>query len=470
MKTKTDPYLISPELTVNLHGIKFPLEYLYRGLLAVGQPGSGKTRCILMPLIQSILATTGNDPEQKAAMIIADPKGELAPFMEEALEAVGRSDDLVVLKPSSAYYNPLSSPFWVSNERTEKIVAMSANINRNIGSNFRGEDAFWANAQRALLSAVVEVAGLSGEELTFAGLNKTFRQINRLQGSEADAWIKKMEIPSGPAQRIRDFVRLPSETTRPCVATSVANALYFWGNEPLASLVTPKLTLPAIDPIDIIHRGKVLVISCSSAAYGASITPLLLALKEHAFAALLSRNEIEVQDHQDDWQSINSTRPVFVIADEFQSYVSPNSTVGELTALDRLRGFNAGYIAATQNLSSLHSVLGDVMHGTRLISLFANQVYLSNICPITTAQAQQICGAKTKREQRAMLDEPLAPPLLLRKNYRHCPARSNGGRAHYEPRITSSTLAEMKTGEFWIRRADGRVFKRKAPFVSSAHQ
>ena len=49
MNTTDDQFLRDPKCLVNLHGIKFPLEYLYRGLIAIGQPGSGKTRCILMP-------------------------------------------------------------------------------------------------------------------------------------------------------------------------------------------------------------------------------------------------------------------------------------------------------------------------------------------------------------------------------------------------------------------------------------
>ncbi len=103
---KTDPYLIYPNQTVTLHGIHFPLEYLFRGMLVIGQPGSGKTRCVLMPLIKSILAATGNAPEQKASLIIADPKNELAPFMAEALASIGRADDLIVLKPGRSLVQP----------------------------------------------------------------------------------------------------------------------------------------------------------------------------------------------------------------------------------------------------------------------------------------------------------------------------------------------------------------------------
>ena len=90
----TDEYLIEPELKVSLHGIEFPLEYLYRGLLAVGQPGSGKTRCVLMPLVREILRATGNGVLTKCGLVVADPKNELASFLVDAAKEVGREEDV----------------------------------------------------------------------------------------------------------------------------------------------------------------------------------------------------------------------------------------------------------------------------------------------------------------------------------------------------------------------------------------
>ncbi|MCE0496771.1 MAG: type IV secretory system conjugative DNA transfer family protein [Methylacidiphilales bacterium] len=104
MKT-TDPYLISPELVINLHGIQFPLEYLYRHGIVVGQPGSGKTRCLLMPLIRAILETTGTSSEKKAAIILIDPKNELTPFLQSLTKELGREEDLIVFKPGTHGFN-----------------------------------------------------------------------------------------------------------------------------------------------------------------------------------------------------------------------------------------------------------------------------------------------------------------------------------------------------------------------------
>jgi type IV secretory pathway TraG/TraD family ATPase VirD4 len=469
---RADPYLVRPDQTVSLHGTTFPLEYLYRHLLIVGQPGSGKTQCILMPLIRSILAATGCGAEDKATLIIADPKNELAPFIAQALDAARRPDDLIVLKPGTAWYNPLGNPFLSNqNEMVEKIIAFARNTSRHPSSGIR-HDPFWDNAQRALLDAVIGAARtLHGPQIHFGLLNRVFRQINRFKSAaDAEGWFKGKNLPPEAIQGLLDFLRLPADSTRPCVATSVANTLHFWAHDPLARLTTPSDDTPGIDPFDIVHRGKVLVIGCSGPAFGVSITPLLLSLKEHFFATLLSRDQIEVDD-RDHWRLINQTRPVFFIADEFQSYVSPDSTAGELTALDRLRGFKAGYIAATQNLASLHSVLGDAAHATRLISLFSNQAYLANICPLTASQAEHILGKSKIRERQREIRPKMAPPLLLRETKRYrsgCPEGIEITRI--EPRVDASTLAAMKTGEFWLRLANGSVTKGRAasPFDAPA--
>jgi len=240
--------------------------------------------------------------------------------------------------------------------------------------------------------------------------------------------------------------------------------LYFWESEPLKTLVTPNQNLPAIDPFDILHRGKILLVACSGPAFGVSISPLLVSIKEHLFSALLSRDQIEVREPDGTWVLINQKRPFFILADEFQSYVTPSASTGELVALDRLRGFRAGLIAATQNLASLHSVLADDAHATRLISLFSNQIFLANICPYSAKHASHILGQKTKRHVQKEMGNRMAPPSLFRaKERKQMPSGiASSVTTSRVPRVDSTTLAAMKTGEFWLRLADGTVHHKKA--------
>lgn len=463
-----DPYLQHRDQTVTLHGLEFPLEYLYRGLLIVGQPGSGKTRCLLMPLIESILETTGTDPDQKCSLMIADPKNELGPFIHDLLARVGRADDLVVLQPGKSWYDPLSSPLLTEAEIPEKIISWASNTHRSAQRQARGEADYWANAQRALLSALIAATRAIHGTLTFQLINDVFRRIEQcVSVAEASRWLEEAHVPERAVRGITEFLALPKDCTRPCVSNSVSSTLYFWDSEPLASLTTPDESIPHINPFEIMHEGKIVVIGCSGPAYGVSITPLLLALKEHFMGVLLSRDQIDVKVG-DQWKPINQSRPVFLVADEFQAYMSVDSSAGELTALDRLRGFNGGMIAATQNISSLISVLGNVHHANRLTSLLSNQAYMANICPATAELAEHILGKKKINEYQADCSPELPAPLLFR-NAKPRQKRSGGHRvrvAREVPRVNSCTLAAMKTGEYWLRLADGSVHKKKAPFSS----
>ena len=463
MKT-SDPYLLLPELQIDLHGIKFPLELLYRHTLVTGQPGSGKSRLVLMPLLRSILATTGNHPDKKAAMVIIDPKLELTGFLQSLTREFGREGDLVIFRPGTAWYNPLASPFLTESEAVEKIIVYGNNTNRN-GSGQGVNEAFWSNAQRSLLGSLASSCRALHHDLTYPLLNQVFQEVNALRDSASVTdWLQGRDLPASALQGIKEFLKLPSESTRPCVATSVANVLSPWKAEPLLTMITPNDALPTIDPFKLIHEGKILVIGCASAAFGVSITPLLLALKEHIFTSLLARDQVEIEVGND-WKPINQERPCFVVCDEMQTVLSPDSTSGELMVLDRLRSSRAGFIGVTQNLASLHSVLRDSSHATRLISLFANQFYLSNLCPYTSHQASWLMGTRTKKVIQYSNESRMAPPLLTGRRpvgSTECRRKSGVVVPQQVPRVDASTLAKMQTGEFWLRLANGKVVKGKA--------
>lgn len=453
-----DTYLINPKQKVKLNGLQIPMEYLFRGMLITGAPGSGKTRCVLLPLLEEILRTTGSDPETKAGLLIVDPKNELLDHVKKLLLKVGRSEDLQILRVGEGVYNPLSSPFLTETECVEKIIAYASNRSRNSSQRPRGDELFWQNSMRSLLAAIVCIANLRcTDQLTFPEINLVLSKVNECKNlPELEIWLRaaNLKIPKQVKSALETYYSLPNHSTRPCVMNSVASLLSFWEQSPLKELVDVKGKESQVDPIAIIDSGKIVVVACSGAAYGGSVTPFLLALKEHLFAALLSRSEIDVEGDKG-WRKINQNRPVFIFADEFQSYLSTDPSTGELAALDRLRGFNAGLIAATQNLASLHSVLDGEAHATRLISLFANQVFLSNICPFTADFAGRLFGNLPAANQKFGI--PLPMKLTLKESDREISTPEG------RPKVTSSVLSKMRTGEFWLRLANGKIFHKKSP-------
>lgn len=444
-----DPYLFAPNTKINLHGIEFPAEYLFRHLLITGAPGAGKTRLVLLPLLDQILSVFDPAPSGKPSLIIADPKGELHSLLQPLLEKYGRLDDLVILETGASYYNPLSNPFLTQTELVEKLIAFAKNASRSSQADAMQQDSiYWENSMRNLLSALAAVARINPRTpgvFTMDDLSKHWDKLSKYSSRGAmQEWLVTLkEQPNAAARRtLLEYGGLP-DVTRACVCTSVSNVLYPWGLEPLKSLVTPKANLHEIDPLSIVDNGKILLISCSGPAYGTSITPLLTALKEHLFASILSRNQIDVVE-DGSTRLINQSRPIFVIADEFQSYMSNSHSSGEITALDRLRGFRCGYIAASQNLSSIYSVLNGDMHGRRLLALFSNQLFMNNIDISTADYAfSMLC------QTLPLFDDPHVPlPHSLRENLPPPNAR-----------YTPGALATLKTGEFWLRLASGTIHR-----------
>jgi hypothetical protein len=65
-----------------------------------GAPGSGKT-FLMLRLLRQILALQAEDPDRRFGALILDPKAALIEDVREVVQAVGRSDDLVVLNAES---------------------------------------------------------------------------------------------------------------------------------------------------------------------------------------------------------------------------------------------------------------------------------------------------------------------------------------------------------------------------------
>ena len=150
-----------------------------------------------------------------------------------------------------------------------------------------------------------------------------------------------------------------------------------------------------------------------------------------------------------------------------QRSISSNLDAGEFVALDRMRSNRAGYLACTQNLASIHSVMQNHAHASRLISLFSNQVHMSNTCVYTSDHVATLMGTKTKRTVQYSNERPLAPPLLLgRETYRKRKKQNGVIVPHQAPRVNAADLARLPTGQFWFRLASGRVVKGRGKLVS----
>jgi hypothetical protein len=388
---------------IKIHGINVPTE---SHSLITGLPGAGKTRSILRPLLRQYLSRNADRPEAKVGLLMIDPKGDMVGWLRDLLQSLGRADDLIVIGEGAFGFNlfaglPLSPLQYAS-----RLSGLANGLSRV--TEIRADEEYWHHQQRQMLQALVQVAQIQPRDQPMQIADVValrFDLLAKLKGS-IDSMTPKYRLNElGDAKHVlNDFARLPPDT-RECVLSVTGNCLSVFNQPPLVELLNPPSD-KSVDLAEIIDRGKCVVVSCATRSYGNGTLPLLQAVKE-AFADLvLCRNEIEIDDGKS-YRKINAEREILYVCDEAHRVLRRGDDGGELDFLDLSREFKVRAIMATQSISSLQSVMG-VIAANRLVSLFGNHFFMSNIDPPTADWAQRMFATAS--------DDSLPPPLLRSKS------------------------------------------------------
>ena len=87
-----------------------PLD-LFQHIVAFGGTGSGKTRSCVLPTVESVLKHFGNGPEERAALILLDAKGDMVELAAECIRRSGRKDKILVLGDGGNCWLPIFEQF-----------------------------------------------------------------------------------------------------------------------------------------------------------------------------------------------------------------------------------------------------------------------------------------------------------------------------------------------------------------------
>jgi TraM recognition site of TraD and TraG/Helicase HerA, central domain len=453
--------------TIPWHTLKLEVEQLFSHLVVFGRPGSGKSRNCVRPLVRELISLHAPHPTMKAGMLLIDPKGwELREWVTEALKQVGREDDLIVVSPTEATYNPLADTdhsTMTPAQIAQQLIAATSVLGGDATQRTKNSDRFWAQAELEMLGCLVAMARHS---LLASGVPRplSFEHLIRLRPllSRSDSEIAEfaagiaLEIGEPVGTSLIEFAKLP-QTTRSCIVSSVGTTLSAFAQAPLSQVLIPEAGRPQLDLATIIADGKIVLLDVAHADNAADLLPAAIWLKT-AFAKLvLSRRRGAGR--------INQVRPVFAIFEEFQRVMTPQADSGacEGNLLDMSRGSRCGVILCTQSVSSLLATAG--VHLTdKLISLAGTHVFYGNTDHATAALASRSLGQRTLwQEHRSISSPPLPPPLLFpRPN--GCPkaAESKVLVPSVEPVLPPEKLALLPQGRFWTRLANGSVHEIQA--------
>ena len=373
--------------SINLHGLKIPVEDLFShvGVLS-GRPGSGKSRAVIRVLLRELLKLNARDPERRCGMLVIDGKGsELRHYLEEALRLCGREDDLLIIGPRHATFNPLADSSWEEVKIANEIMAAAQFQGGNPTHARRSTDPFWDRASLDVLTALIGLARHLMAKNKESHL--TFNHLVNLRPmlTKPDNEIQKMaekittEFDVEVGVSFLEYASLPT-VTRQSVASSVGPVLAPFGRRPLKDVLNPAPNRTEADLNTIIKEGKIILLDVGEADQSVELLPAAAMVKSCFTRMILARRR----------RVVNQVRPVFMVLEEFQKIftVQAESPACEANFMDVCRWAGCGVILSVQGISSLLSVAPAPLVD-KLVSLINTQIFLGSSDPAAAAYADR---------------------------------------------------------------------------------
>lgn len=138
-----------PEPSERPRWLTIPDRGLYTGIAVFGAIGSGKTSCCMYPFAEQILAFRAGDPNQRAAGLVLEVKGDFCYKVRTMLKKHGRQGDYFEISLDCPYrYNPLHNDL----EAYALAYGIASLLNNLFG---RGKEPFWQQAYTNLVKFII---------------------------------------------------------------------------------------------------------------------------------------------------------------------------------------------------------------------------------------------------------------------------------------------------------------------------
>lgn len=391
-----------------------------RHWLVLGDSGSGKTKSVIVPIAGAALRHRADDPRHRAAVLVIDPKFDLAPIIESLIAQQERK--LITLDVDSCdrrislfegvrhrYSDPRDaveytlrncSPAYVnegdSKEQFWRVSGFQI-IQALVGTDLACRAACNVSIWSLLLSELPEAArktlrgfGLSTRDDNYYENARAFcaASVNRetalLQFADV---CDAHKLPQYYTSVLRGLAGAPDgqRGSQISMAFQFLNELTHRELNAVVDLRPPGTGRGDVHYLsihDIVENGEVLLFS---PGLGTAIHDVVgRIVKTKFFEASFARH--------------NKARPVFYICDEFQRFITSDPQSGEQSFLDRCRAYRVTCALATQSMASLayglqqarggagnvSSVLGILMNNT------GNKLFFRNTDPETQETLERL--------------------------------------------------------------------------------
>lgn len=389
---------------------------LYTGLIVFGATGTGKTSACAYPFMEQLFGYKKTDRNEKIGGLILDVKGDFWIEASSILERNGRKDDLIVIEPGSGwYFNPVHYPALDAKIIAERLYSVLENIN----SNDARQDSFWKDKSINLLSNSLSVVRLSLGYVTLSDVyeiisnESALENILKLAGNIANqktseikntkknplTLIEKMEIEA-EINEIKlissyfkggDFAGL-DERTRGIIKSEALRVCSDFIKPRFMEAFCPpreKINFPGFR--EALDKGRVVVLNMPETKYGLTGKTIGIMLKLDYFRTVLNRVNEAIMD-----TSVNVSRPMLFICDEYQNYVTSGDIESDAEFFARCRQSKAINIMLTQSYSSLKLKLGSEEKLNSLIGNIRSSLWLSLSDDYSREKASRICDKEFK--------------------------------------------------------------------------
>jgi len=427
---------------------------VFTSVLVVGDTGSGKTTCVGYPWLESML---------KAGLggLVLDAGGSYVAFVRQLMHYLGRDGDLIVLEPGGpAKYNPLHKPDMTSADLAGWLHMVINNVQG--ASNQTATESFWDKAGRSYANVVIELCRLvDPDHLTLELLYR----LNTDEGARKRILHQlKQELESGTtderAHRIghvlhyfqNEWEKMAASMRGSIPATFDAVVQIFSSDYPLSRTFCPHPHEGGIFPgftNEAFDSGKVVVLNMPLRKYpdaGRTIATLLkLDFQTGVLRRTEGRSEAEV------------TRPVFLLIDEAQNYVTASKELGDTLYLAESRKNKAINIYMSQSIDSFKEAFHDQDSCNVFFNNLRTKVFLSQQGPESQKTCAELCGKATQWKKTITESEAGHGSSV---NY------AAGGLAHDEVAV-SKTVAYAEQDDYLFKPHDFRNLPQFVSIVSA---
>lgn len=375
-------------------GSDWQWEDFTKSCMVFGQPGSGKTVCVLNALLEGLMASTAYS-DQAAGALILDPKGDFRDKIRILAHRYQQTDHLFILDPHPeelknrldpadyrhyqarviSHWNPFDSPDDAL-ELADRFIEML----RTLGLK-SGEESFWLDSARDFLQHAIELIRASNP----ADDPPDFGQVYELIFNR-DKTVQRLEnadLNPDHFQRVDDYFTNTwwgmVDRTRSGIQGVLTNMITPFRIAPYNHFFSGKSSI-RLDKI--LEQGGIFYVHMPIAEKEKMSRTIGTLIKLEFFREVLRRP--------------NKRRPSFFLCDEFQSFFTVGDHQGDASFFERSRQSLHANIVATQNLSTLRRQAGE-RQAAAVDSLLGNcavKIFLRNTDANTNEYAAKLFGER----------------------------------------------------------------------------